>query len=143
MSDPRQYFKDIESEHRRNRVVVIALVAACVLIVGIVMYNANKMVQAATDKVYILENGKALLAAYKMNADDNRPAEIRSHTKRLLNLLFSIGPDKTQIDQNISEALYLGDSSVYSIVGNMKEARYYDRMIAASAAASLYLIQAQ
>ena len=135
--EKREFFKDIEVEHRKNRLISLGLIVACVAIVGIVMYNANKMVEKATNKVYVLDNGKTLLAAFKMNADDNRPAEIRSHTKKLLNLLFTIGPDKTQIDQNNAEVLYLGDSSVFAIINNMKEARYYDRMIAASASSKL------
>ena len=137
MKDPIKMFRDIEVEHQRNRVGVIAIFAACVIICGMAFFFATNMVKEATNKVYIMENGKALLAAYKTNAEDNRPAEIRDHTKRLLSLLFTISPDKTQIDQNIRDVLYLGDSSVSAVISNMKEARYYDRMIAASASSKL------
>ena len=135
--DQRNVFKDIELEFKKFRFFALLVAGFCIGISVLVLFNANSMVAKATDKIYVLDNGKTLLAAYKTNAEDNRPAEIRSHSKRLLNLLFSMGPDKAQIDDNISQALYLGDSSVYAIVSNLKESKFFDRMIAATASSKL------
>lgn len=133
MTDKRKLFKDIESEFRARSIAMLMLLGAFIAGIAITMFFATKMVKEATNKVYVVENGKSLLAVYKTNADDNRPAEVRSVSKRLVSLLFTISPDKEQINDNIREAIYLGDSSVVSFVSNLKENKYYDKMIAASA----------
>lgn len=130
-------FRNIETDFRKFRFFAVLCIGVSLVIVALVSYSSIRMVSDATNKVYILDNGKTLLAAFKTNADENRPAEAKSHAKRLLNLIFSMSPDKALIDENIAQAVYLGDTSVYATIANLKESKFYDRMIAATASSKL------
>jgi conjugative transposon TraK protein len=135
--DKLKPLRNIEKEHKTNRLVVIVVVVLSFLFCIIVAIRSINYAEKATNKVYVVENGNSLLTAFKTNAEDNRPAEIKNHIKTLLNLLFTIAPDKEQIEKNQKEASFLGDSSVTNFISNMQEAKYYSHLIAASASSKL------
>jgi conjugative transposon TraK protein len=135
--DKLRTLRNIEKEHKTNRLVVITVVVFSFLFCIIIGLRSINYAEKSTNKVYVIENGKSLLMAVKGNVEDNRPAEIKDHIKTLLNLLFTIAPDRAQIEENQKAAAFLGDSSIVNFINNLQEAKYYSQMIAASASSKL------
>ncbi len=77
-----------------------------------------------------MDNGKSLLVALREDISENRNAEARDHVKRFHELFFTLEPDKTYIENNICEALYLTDRSAMEQYQSYKENNLYNQVIA-------------
>lgn len=108
-------------------VPLISLVfAACVWIYSqIEISNSRKY-------VYVLENGKSLMLAYREGLQENRPAELRHHVKMLIHGLFTVTPDRSSVEENLKVVEYLGDESVLKFINNLRENKYYEKLIAST-----------
>nr|WP_315419538.1 conjugative transposon protein TraK [uncultured Pedobacter sp.] len=130
---PLSDLKNIDRAYKINKSITIIAVVGIIVTPLISLFYANKIIEENRSKVYTLVNGNALLLAERKDANDNRPAEIKHHIKMFLDLMFTLSPDRTQIEQNSKQALYLGDNSVRQFVDQLKEQKYYDKMISANA----------
>ena len=75
--------------------------------------------------------------ALREDISENRDAEARDHVKRFHELFFSLEPDKTYIENNISEALYLADRSAMEQYQAFKENNLYNQVIASDISMTL------
>lgn len=130
---PLSDLRNIDRAYKVNRTVTILCVVGMIIVPIFSYYQANRIVEENRSKIYTLVNGNALLLAERKDANDNRPAEIKHHVKMFLDLLFTLSPDRTQIDANSKQALYLGDNTVRQFIDQLKEQKYYDKMISANA----------
>ena len=62
-------------------------------------------------------------------AEQNRPAEAREHVRRFHELFFTLSPEKSAIEHNVSRALLLADKSAYNYYRDFTEQGYYNRII--------------
>jgi conjugative transposon TraK protein len=89
-----------------------------------------KLSDRSRQKIYVLDNGKSLLAALREDITENRDAEARDHVKRFHELFFTLEPDKQYIENNVREALYLADRSAMEQYRSFKENNLYNQVIA-------------
>ena len=82
------------------------------------------------EKIYVLDNGKSLMLALSQDMEQNRPAEAREHVRRFHELFFTLSPEKSAIEHNVSRALLLADKSAYNYYRDFTEQGYYNRIIA-------------
>jgi len=123
---------NLEREHRRNRTVIITFMVFCsVFVVGVSMAFYALYVKSQ-DSIYVLVDGNALQLAMRRNTADNRPVEIRSHVGSLMDYLFTFNPDAKDIENGIAKAYELSDNSVKEFVDNLKEQKYYNRVISSN-----------
>lgn len=78
----------------------------------------------------MLDGGKSLMLALSQDLSQNRPAEAKEHVRRFHELFFTLSPDKSAIEGNISRALLLADKSAYNYYRDFSERGYYNRIVA-------------
>lgn len=102
--------KNIETSFRQIRLFTLVVVCLCVLLAGYSVWSAYSFAEAQRQKIYVLDGGKSLMLALSQN----RPAEAKEHVRRFHELFFTLSPDKSAIEGNISRALLLADKSAYN-----------------------------
>ena len=70
------------------------------------------------------------MLALSQDLQQNRPVEAREHVRRFHQLFFSLSPDKSAIEGNITRALLLADKSAMSYYRDLMEKGYFNRLIA-------------
>lgn len=124
--------KKIFDIQRKFRFIVYVLLIISVVLVGASTYIftlSASMVELSKQKIYVLDNGKSLLVALREDISENRDAEARDHVKRFHELFFTLEPDKTYIENNVREALYLADRSAMEQYQSYKENNIYNQLI--------------
>ena len=121
---------NIETSFRQIRILGLALIVACVGIVGYSVWSAYSFAEKQREKIYVLDNGKSLILALSQDLSQNRPVEAREHVKRFHELFFTLAPEKMAIESNIQRALNMADKSAYFHYNDFAEKGYYNRIVA-------------
>lgn len=125
---------------RKFRFIVYVLVLISLALMGVssyIYYESVQLVELSKKKIYVLDNGKSLLVALREDISENRDAEARDHVKRFHELFFTLEPDKTYIENNVREALYLADRSAMEQYEAFKENNLYNQVIASDISMTL------
>ena len=125
---------------RKFRFIVYVLVLISLSLMGVssyIYYESVQLVELSKEKIYVLDNGKSLLVALREDISENRGAEARDHVKRFHELFFTLEPDKTYIENNVREALYLADRSAMEQYQAFKENNLYNQVIASDISMTL------
>jgi len=121
--------KNIETSFKQLRIFGIVFLCMCALVTGYSVYSAYSFAEAQRQKIYVLDNGKSLMLALSQDLSQNRPVEAREHVKRFHELFFTLSPDKSAIESNISRALLLSDRTAFNYYKDLSEKGYYNRII--------------
>lgn len=122
--------KNIESSFRQIRLFGIVFVSLCAVVAVASVVLSLNFAEKQREKIYVLDNGKSLMLALSQDMEQNRPAEAREHVRRFHELFFTLSPEKSAIEHNVSRALLLADKSVYNYYRDFTEQGYYNRIIA-------------
>ena len=125
---------------RKFRFIVYVLVLISLSLMGVssyIFYESMQLVELSKEKIYVLDNGKSLLVALREDISENRDAEAQDHVKRFHELFFTLEPDKTYIENNVREALYLADRSAMEQYQAFKENNLYNQVIASDISMTL------
>ena len=106
--------KNIETSFRQIRLFTLVVVCLCTALAGYSVWSAYSFAEAQRQKIYVLDGGKSLMLALSQDLSQNRPAEAKEHVRRFHELFFTLSPDKSAIEGNISRALLLADKSAYN-----------------------------
>lgn len=121
--------KNIESSFRQIRLFGIVFLCMCSVVMCYSVWKAYSYAEAQRQKIYVLDEGKSLMLALSQDLSQNRPVEAREHVKRFHELFFTLSPDKSAIEGNISKALQLSDRSAFNHYRDLSEKGYYNRII--------------
>ena len=119
--------KNIETSFKQIRLFTLVVVCLCALLAGYSVWSAYSFAEAQRQKIYVLDGGKSLMLALSQDLSQNRPAEAKEHVRRFHELFFTLSPDKSAIEGNISRALLLADKSAYNYYRDFSEKGYYNR----------------
>lgn len=136
MQQDQTFFKslrNLETSYRNIRILSFVVIAACVIITLSALAFAYKVDSDADSRIYVVEQGKSLIAALRNDVRENRPVEGRDHIRRFHELFFTLDPDAKAIEDHINEALPYADESVERLYLDTKEKGYYSQLIQASA----------
>ena len=122
--------KNIETSFRQIRLFTLIVVCLCAALAGYSVWSAYSFAEAQRQKIYVLDGGKSLMLALSQDLSQNRPAEAKEHVRRFHELFFTLSPDKSAIEGNISRALLLADKSAYNYYRDFSEKGYYNRIVA-------------
>lgn len=120
--------KNIDTAFRQLRTFALLVITGCIAVSCFAILKSFRLVSDMQDKVYILANGKAL-EAYSSDRKDNIPIEARDHVKTFHQLFFTLDPDESVIQANITKALYLADATAKRTYDDLKENDYYSALI--------------
>lgn len=122
--------KNIESSFRQIRLFGIVFVCLCAVVAVAAVVLSLNFAEKQREKIYVLDNGKSLMLALSQDMEQNRPAEAREHVRRFHGLFFTLSPEKSATENNVSRALLLADKSAYNYYKDFTEQGYYNRIIA-------------
>lgn len=132
--------KKVFDIQRKFRFTVYLLLVVSIALTGLsawVFSRSAGMVEKSREKIYVLDNGKSLLLALREDISENRNAEAKDHVKRFHELFFTLEPDKTYIENNVREALFLADRSATDQYRSFKENNLYNQVIASDISMTL------
>ena len=121
--------KNIETSFKQIRLFGIVFLVVCAGITGYSVYSSYRFAEAQRRRIYVMDGGKSLMLALSQDMSQNRPVEGREHVKRFHELFFTLAPDKSAIESNITRALFLVDKSAFKYYQDMSEKGYYNRIV--------------
>jgi conjugative transposon TraK protein len=122
--------KNIETSFKQIRFFGIVFICLCAGITGYSVWSAFNFAEAQRQRIYVLDQGKSLMLALSQDMAQNRPVEAREHIRRFHELFFTLAPDKSAIENNISRALLMSDKSAFNYYKDLSEKGYFNRIIA-------------
>ncbi|GAB3787978.1 conjugative transposon protein TraK [Spirosoma horti] len=125
--------RNLETSYRNIRILAFVSVGAFTLIAIGSLVFAYTVKTDSESRIYVVEQGKSLIAALRNDVRENRPVEGRDHIRRFHELFFTLDPDAKSIEEHINEALPYADESVSRLYLDTKEKGYYSQLIQASA----------
>lgn len=124
-------FKNIDTAFKHIKAFSIVLILANLITICFVLFWNNRIIDKASNRIYILYNGK-VLEAIASDKKTNLPVELRDHIKTFHQYFFTLNPDDKAIRGTVNKALYLADESAKKQYDNLKESGYYNSLIAAN-----------
>ncbi len=125
--------RNLETSYRENRsLAFVAVIGFTIVTLGSMAF-AYKTKTDSESRIYVVEQGKSLIAALRNDVRENRPVEGRDHIRRFHELFFTLDPDSKAIEEHINEALPYADESVARLYLDTKEKGYYSQLIQAAA----------
>jgi conjugative transposon TraK protein len=125
--------RNLETSYRNIRILAFVSVAVFGIIALSALGFAYKVKTDSESRIYVVEQGKSLIAALRNDVRENRPVEGKDHIRRFHELFFTLDPDSKAIEEHIKEALPYADESVSRLYLDTKEQGYYSQLIQASA----------
>lgn len=124
--------KNIETSFKQIRIFGIVFLVLCAGITGYSVWSSYSFAEAQRQRIYVLDGGKSLMLALSQDMTQNRPVEARQHVRNFHELFFTLSPDKSAIESNVSRALFLVDKSAFKYYQDMQEKGYYNRIISSN-----------
>lgn len=128
--------KNIDRAFQHIKRFSIAFLCCCCALTGFMVYKCFVEISRANGRVMILYNGK-VLEAFSAERKENIAVELRDHIRTFHHDFFTLDPDEKAIAASIGKALYLADGSAKRAWENLKEAGYYNNLIAANISQSI------
>jgi conjugative transposon TraK protein len=123
--------KNIDTAFKHIKTFSIYLILANMISICFVIYNNSRITEKASNRIYLLYNGK-VLEAIASDKKSNLPVELRDHIKTFHQYFFNLSPDDKAIRGTITKALYLADESAKKQFDNLKESGYINNLISAN-----------
>ena len=126
-----KYYGGIDSELKRSRSLVWAVVGfAAVITVGVTLLSFN-FVRQSRDTVYVVDKGSTMMATIA-EGDVQRDLEVEDHVRRFHELMFNLAPSAESQKRSLERALLMADRSAYEYWQDHSEAGYYARLVSAN-----------
>lgn len=122
--------QNIQSSFRMMKAVTISVVIAAAAVCIYAVYASLSFAEQQRQKIYVLDEGKALVLALAQDVYQNRMAEARAHVKRFHEFFFTLSPSAQAIEYNMAEAMKLSDNDALLQYEKLKEDGFFQRMIA-------------
>ncbi|MDR2774260.1 MAG: conjugative transposon protein TraK [Tannerella sp.] len=128
--------KEIENKIKLALFVSVASMLTSIIIILVVMINANNLVKDERRHVYVLDAGLPLLVQ-RSTVEENEEVEGMSHVNMFHSLFFNLPPDDRYIQNNVIRAMYLIDDSGISVYNDLREQGFYNQIVANSTLVSI------
>jgi len=123
-----EFLGNIQTSFRGMKTFMWICAIVCVIIcIGFYVVSSNR-IEAAARNIYVIDQGSVLEAARADNGEQ-RDLEVMDHMTRFLELFYNLSPNISLINQSIERALNMADESAYSYFNDLKEDKYYSRLI--------------
>lgn len=124
-------FKNIDTAFKHIKRFSIFLIIANAITICFTIYNNNRIIDKAYQRIFVLYNGK-VLEATASDRKSNLPVELRDHVKIFHHYFFDLSPDDKAIRASVNKSLYLADESAKKQYDNLRESGYYNNLISAN-----------
>ncbi|WP_138994203.1 conjugative transposon protein TraK [Larkinella sp. C7] len=135
--------RNLETSYRNIRILSFVSIGTFFCITIGALYFAYIIKTDSESRIYVVEQGKTLIAALRKDVRENRPVEARDHIKRFHELFFTLDPDPGSIEDHVREALPYADESVSRLYLDTKEKGYYNNLVQANASQEIQVDSVQ
>lgn len=125
--------RNLETSYRNIRIFAFTTTGLLTIITLSALWFAYQTKMDSESRIYVVEQGKSLIAALRNDVRENRPVEGKDHIRRFHELFFTLDPDSKAIQEHIDEALPYADESVTRLYMDTKEKGYYSQLVQAAA----------
>lgn len=129
--------RNIQSTFQLMKGILVLVIVACTVISVTAVWKAFEFAEAQRQKIYVLDEGRALTLALAQDVYQNRMAEARAHVKQFHKFFFTLSPSASAIEYNMGEAMKLADNEAMEQYENMKEQGFFQRLIAGGVSCEL------
>ena len=123
--------KNLEDKIKLTLFVSVASMITSIIIVIVVMINANSLIREERQNVYVLDAGLPMLVQ-RSHLEDNEEVEGMSHVNMFHSLFFNLPPDDKYIQNNILRSMYLIDESGMRLYNDLREQGFFNQLLANS-----------
>jgi len=103
-------YKDIYTVLKINRIIVISVLVASVLISGYALFLNAKMWHKSRNEAFAINNDGDIIPLKMISQRENFTIEAKAHLYDFHNLFYEI--NQNNYEKNIEKALWLGDASI-------------------------------
>lgn len=117
---------------RTLRIVVVLIPLLAFTFAGVVYVRSEQKVEMAMSDIYLPVNNKYLVRATKTNVIDRYDILAKSHLGYFSELIYSVVPDREQINSQLKEAMELGEpKAIRGFIENYqrKGVEFYKRSV--------------
>lgn len=132
----------MDTAFRTMRWFMLVVVAGSILVSLFAIYLHYDFAARAEDKVYVLNNGKAV-EVFASSRKENIGVEARDHVKRFHELFFSLDPDEKAIAATLKKALYLSDGTAKKQYEDLVETGYIAGIISGNVSQQIVIDSVQ
>lgn len=125
--------RNLDTSYRNIRILAFTTLGVMSIISLSALWFAYQTKVDSESRIYVVEQGKSLIAALRNDVRENRPVEGKDHIRRFHELFFTLDPDSKAIQEHIDEALPYADESVTRLYMDTKEKGYYSQLVQAAA----------
>lgn len=130
------FIKNIENKIKLALLVSVGSMITSIIIVAIVMFQANSLIVNERKHVYVLDAGIPMIVQRSL-IEENEEVEGMSHVNMFHSLFFNLPPDDKFIQDNVLRAMYLIDNSGIQLYNDLREQNFYNQIIANSSLVSI------
>lgn len=131
MENILKYYSGIDTELRRRRGIVTAVLLFAGLVCAGTVGASLLSVQRSRGTVYVVDKGSTVMATIA-SGDVQRDLEAEDHVRRFHELLFNLAPSTESQKRNLEQALHMADRSAYDWWRDRSESGYYARLVSAN-----------
>ena len=132
-----QSLKNIQSSMQIMRIILIVVLVSAAAVSCFAVYKSYEFAEAQRQKIYVLDEDKALTLALSQDVYQNRMAEARAQVRQFHRFFFTLSPSADAIEYNMGEAMKLADNDAMEQYNNMKESGFFQKMIAGGVSCEL------
>lgn len=130
--------KNIDTAFQHIKLFSYLLLLVNLLSIGFCIWKSYAAVDKAQNRVLILYNGKVLEAAVS-DKRHSLPIEVKDHIKTFHEAFFNLMPDEQQIQQTISNALYLADSRAKKVYNDLRADGYFNSLVSGNISQQVHI----
>lgn len=124
--------KELFSIRQRDttlRMVIIGCFIMSIIVCGVSLFYANSTIQESKKNVYVLVNNNSLVRAKSTDITNSIDILMKSQINHINSLLYQQVPDNENMNNQLREAITIGDKSVSKIIDALKQNDYYNSIL--------------
>lgn len=120
-------YKDIYSVLKINRLIVLAVVAACLMACIFAMLTVFRFNRSMLNSTFAVNTDGSIIPLKLVSQKENMEVEALSHLDLFHQYFYGI--DESNYEKNLEKALWLGDSTVDNVYRQKKADGVYNRLL--------------
>jgi len=120
----------IRNREKTYRIIIIGTLLFSAILIVVSLGYAYTTIQESKNEIYVLMNSRDLIKAKSLDGTNSYDIITQSQIEHLNKLVYQHVPDPKNINKRISEAYSMSDKSVTNLVDGLKQAGFYNNLVA-------------
>jgi len=120
----------IRNRERTYRIIILGILLFSAILIVVSLVYSYTTIQESKNEIYVLMNSRDLIKAKSLDGTNSYDIITQSQIEHLNKLVYQHVPDPKNINKRISEAYSMSDKSVTNLVDGLKQAGFYNNLVA-------------